>query len=73
ALDRITLRELIGPNGKLITEAPMLGAPRVSMLVPLRPSMQDLYDRMGNIEIRQGVGAYNPPGYDQKQYQQYQQ
>ncbi|GKA38242.1 hypothetical protein Tco_0730793 [Tanacetum coccineum] len=102
ALDRITLRELIGSNGRLITEAPMPGAPRIAMPVPLRPSMQDLYDRMGNIEIRQGVverkayrqsyqydmyagvfehmarvydippqGAYNPPGYDQEQYQQY--
>ncbi|GJW49327.1 hypothetical protein Tco_0090678 [Tanacetum coccineum] len=52
ALDRITLRELIRPNGKLITEATMPGAPRVAMLVPPRPSMQDLYDRMGNMEIR---------------------
>nr|GEV34709.1 hypothetical protein [Tanacetum cinerariifolium] len=55
ALDRITVRKLIGPNRKLITEAPMSGAPRVAMFVPSRPSMQDLYDRMGNIEIRQGV------------------
>ncbi|GJX60470.1 hypothetical protein Tco_0291860 [Tanacetum coccineum] len=52
ALDRITLRELIGPNGKLITKAPMPGATRVAMPVPLHPSMHDLYDRMGNIEIR---------------------
>ncbi|GJY00326.1 hypothetical protein Tco_0357344 [Tanacetum coccineum] len=80
----------------------MPGAPRVAMNIPSRPSIQDLYDRMGNMEIRQGVvkrmaytqsyqwdryagvfehmagvydipllGAYNPPGYDQEQYQQY--
>nr|GEW55793.1 hypothetical protein [Tanacetum cinerariifolium] len=55
ALDKITLRELIGPNGKLITEAPMLGAPTVAMPIPPHPSMQDLYDRMGNMEIRHGV------------------
>nr|GEU99630.1 hypothetical protein [Tanacetum cinerariifolium] len=55
ALDRITLRELIGPYGKLIIVDPMHGAPRVVMLVLLRPSMHDLYNRMGNIEIRQGV------------------
>ncbi|GKC62388.1 hypothetical protein Tco_1094986, partial [Tanacetum coccineum] len=67
-----------------------------------RASMQDLYERMGCMEIRQqaierisykqsyhwdryhGVfehiagmydiplgGAYNPPGYDQQQYDQY--
>nr|GFA86034.1 hypothetical protein [Tanacetum cinerariifolium] len=31
--DRITIRDLIGPNGRLITKAPMLGAPRVAMHV----------------------------------------
>ncbi|GJU34575.1 hypothetical protein Tco_1182929 [Tanacetum coccineum] len=55
ALDRITLREQIGPNGKLFTEASMPGAPRVAMPVPPRPSMQDLYDKMANMDIRQGV------------------
>ncbi|GJX60469.1 hypothetical protein Tco_0291859 [Tanacetum coccineum] len=55
ALDMFTLRELIGLKGRLITEAPMPGAPRIAMPVPLRPFMQDLYDRMGNMEIRQGV------------------
>nr|GEW06626.1 hypothetical protein [Tanacetum cinerariifolium] len=39
ALDRITFRDLIGPNGRLITKAPMLGAPRVAMHVSPRPSM----------------------------------
>nr|GEW91575.1 hypothetical protein [Tanacetum cinerariifolium] len=55
ALDRITLRELIGPNRKLITKASMLGTPRVAMPVPIHPSMQDLYEMMGNIEIHQCV------------------
>nr|GEV18485.1 retrovirus-related Pol polyprotein from transposon TNT 1-94 [Tanacetum cinerariifolium] len=54
-LDMITITKLIGPIGKLITEAPMPGAPRVAIPVPLRLSMQDLYDMMGNMEIRQGV------------------
>ncbi|GKE59687.1 hypothetical protein Tco_1498872 [Tanacetum coccineum] len=52
ALDMTTLRELIGPNGKLIAEDPALGVPRVSMPRGPRHSMQDLYDRMGNMEIR---------------------
>ncbi|GJZ08240.1 hypothetical protein Tco_0542523 [Tanacetum coccineum] len=54
-LDTTTLRELIGPNGKLITEDPAPGAPRVTMPRGPRPSMRDLYDRMGNMEIRQGT------------------
>ncbi|GJS04731.1 hypothetical protein Tco_0321239 [Tanacetum coccineum] len=36
----------------LITEAPMPGAPRVAIPVHSRPSMQDLYDSMGDMEIR---------------------
>ncbi|GJV16822.1 hypothetical protein Tco_1362145 [Tanacetum coccineum] len=31
------------------------GAPRVAMPVPPHPSMQDLYDGLGNMEIRQGL------------------
>ncbi|GJS22360.1 hypothetical protein Tco_0450992 [Tanacetum coccineum] len=51
----------------------MPGVPRVG--VPRSPtaSMQDLYDRMGRIEIHQEAierGAYNPPGYAQPQYDQ---
>ncbi|GKE06033.1 hypothetical protein Tco_1398051 [Tanacetum coccineum] len=39
-----------------------------------RPTMQILYDMMGNMEIRQGVlekdGAYAPPGYDEGKQQE---
>ncbi|GJX06862.1 hypothetical protein Tco_0194794 [Tanacetum coccineum] len=55
ALNATTLRELIDSNGRLIDDDLALGLPRVAMPKPLRPSMQDLYDRMGNMEIRQGV------------------
>ncbi|GKA55618.1 zf-CCHC domain-containing protein [Tanacetum coccineum] len=36
----------------------------------LSASMQDIYDRMGSIQIRP-EGAYNPPSYAQPQYDQY--
>nr|GEX85208.1 hypothetical protein [Tanacetum cinerariifolium] len=52
-LDTITLRDLIDSNGKLIPEDPQLGVPRVGIPRPSRESMQDLYDRMGRMEIRQ--------------------
>ncbi|GJV23083.1 hypothetical protein Tco_1375778, partial [Tanacetum coccineum] len=52
ALDAITLRELIGHDGRLIVEDPAPGVPRVAIPRGPRPSMQDLYDRMGNMEIR---------------------
>nr|GFC07938.1 hypothetical protein [Tanacetum cinerariifolium] len=58
ALDTITLRELIGPDGRLITEDPALEVPRVAIPKGPRLSMQDLYDRMGE---------YAPPGYDEEQ------
>ncbi|GJZ71974.1 hypothetical protein Tco_0635825 [Tanacetum coccineum] len=61
-LDTTTLRDLIDSEGRLILEDPQLGVPRVGVPRPLRASMQDLYDRMG---------AYNPPGYAQPQYDQY--
>ncbi|GKB37704.1 hypothetical protein Tco_0882646 [Tanacetum coccineum] len=54
ALDTTTLRELISPNGKLITEDPTPRVPRVAMPKGQRPSMHDLYDRIGRMEIRQG-------------------
>ncbi|GJY43847.1 hypothetical protein Tco_0432060 [Tanacetum coccineum] len=47
--------ELISPDGRLIAEDPVLGVPRVAMPKGLHPSMQDLYDKMGNIDIRQGT------------------
>nr|GEU49100.1 hypothetical protein [Tanacetum cinerariifolium] len=51
-LDTITLRGLIDSDGKLILEDPQPGVPRVGIPRPPRASMQDLYDRMGRIEIR---------------------
>ncbi|GJV57504.1 hypothetical protein Tco_1458509 [Tanacetum coccineum] len=55
ALDATTLRELIGPDGRLIVEDPTPGVPRVATPRGPCPSMQDLYDRIGNMEIRQGT------------------
>ncbi|GJT99360.1 hypothetical protein Tco_1109699 [Tanacetum coccineum] len=52
-LDTITLRDLIDSDGKLIPEDPQPGVPRVGIPRPPRASMQDLYDRMGHMEIRQ--------------------
>ncbi|GJU15422.1 hypothetical protein Tco_1143388 [Tanacetum coccineum] len=63
-LDTTTLKDLIDSDGKLIPEDPQLGVPRVAIPRPSRASMQDLYDRMGRMEICQ-EGAYNPPGYAQ--------
>ncbi|GKA80930.1 hypothetical protein Tco_0787622 [Tanacetum coccineum] len=79
-----------------------LSAQIVAIPRPQRASMQDLYKRMGSMEIHKGAieripyrqsyhwdryvgvfkhiagvysvplqGAYNPPGYDQQQYDQY--
>ncbi|GJR32180.1 hypothetical protein Tco_1108412 [Tanacetum coccineum] len=70
ALDTTTLRDLIESEGRLIPEAPEPGVLRVAIPRSLRASMHDLYERMGSMEIRQG-GAYNPPEYDQQQYDQY--
>nr|GEW28240.1 reverse transcriptase domain-containing protein [Tanacetum cinerariifolium] len=52
-LDTTTLRELIDSNSRLIPEDPQPGVPRVGISRPSRASMQDLYDRMGRMEIRQ--------------------
>nr|GEV17557.1 hypothetical protein [Tanacetum cinerariifolium] len=52
-LDTATLRDLIDSNGKLIPKDPQPGVPRVGIPRPPRASMQDLYDRMGRMEIRQ--------------------
>nr|GEV75599.1 hypothetical protein [Tanacetum cinerariifolium] len=52
-LDMITFIDLIDSNGKLIPEDPQPGVPRVGIPKPPTASMQDLYDRMGRIEIRQ--------------------
>nr|GEY82611.1 hypothetical protein [Tanacetum cinerariifolium] len=55
SLDTTTLRELIGPNERLISEDPSPGIPRFAMPRPLRLTLQDLSDRMGRMEIQQGV------------------
>nr|GEV14509.1 RNA-directed DNA polymerase, eukaryota, reverse transcriptase zinc-binding domain protein [Tanacetum cinerariifolium] len=52
-LDTTTLRDLIDSKGKLILEDPQPGVPRDGIPRPLRVSMQDLYDRMGRMDIRQ--------------------
>ncbi|GKC05282.1 hypothetical protein Tco_0996892, partial [Tanacetum coccineum] len=52
-MDRITLRDLIDSEGKLILEDPQPGVPRVGIPKHPRASMQDLYDMMGRMEIRQ--------------------
>ncbi|GJW34035.1 hypothetical protein Tco_0054067 [Tanacetum coccineum] len=54
-LDTTTLRDLIDYDGKLIPEDPQPSVPRVGIPRPPRASMQDLYDRMGHMEIRQDV------------------
>ncbi|GJT18383.1 hypothetical protein Tco_0877089 [Tanacetum coccineum] len=52
-LDTTTLRDLIDFAGKLILEDSQPGVPRVGIPRPPRASMQDLYDRIGRMEIRQ--------------------
>ncbi|GJV14883.1 hypothetical protein Tco_1360206 [Tanacetum coccineum] len=44
---------LIDSEGRLIPKDPQPGVPRVGIPRPPRASMQDLYDRMGRMEIRQ--------------------
>ncbi|GJY59202.1 hypothetical protein Tco_0459094 [Tanacetum coccineum] len=59
----------------LIPEALEPGVPRVAIPRPLRASMQDLYagvfENMARVYSVPLQGAYNPPGYDQQQYDQY--
>nr|GEW92968.1 hypothetical protein [Tanacetum cinerariifolium] len=52
-LDSDTLRDLIDSEGKLIPEDPQPSVPRVGILRPPKASMQDLYVRMGRMEIHQ--------------------
>nr|GFA40636.1 hypothetical protein [Tanacetum cinerariifolium] len=53
-LDTNTLKELIESEGRLMLEAPKPGVPRVAIPRPSRASMQDLYERMGSMEICRG-------------------
>ncbi|GJR22582.1 hypothetical protein Tco_0971109 [Tanacetum coccineum] len=52
-LDTTTFRDLTDSDGKLIPKDLQPGVPRVGIPRPPRASMQDLYDRMGRMEIRQ--------------------
>ncbi|GJS08619.1 hypothetical protein Tco_0365415, partial [Tanacetum coccineum] len=52
-LDTITLRDLIDSEGKLILEDPQPGVARVGIPRPPRASMQDFYNRIFRMEIRQ--------------------
>nr|GEV44264.1 hypothetical protein [Tanacetum cinerariifolium] len=52
-LDTTTLRDLIDSYGNLILEVPQPGVPIVGIPRSPRVSIQDLYDRMGMIKIRQ--------------------
>ncbi|GJV69650.1 hypothetical protein Tco_1485159 [Tanacetum coccineum] len=51
ALDGTTLRELISLDERLIAEDPSPEVPRVAMPKGPRPSMQDLYDRIGMLDF----------------------
>ncbi|GJY74899.1 retrovirus-related pol polyprotein from transposon TNT 1-94 [Tanacetum coccineum] len=51
-LDTTILRELIDSEGRIIPEDPQPSVPRVGIPRPLKESMQDLYEMMGNMEIR---------------------
>ncbi|GJR65358.1 hypothetical protein Tco_0011423 [Tanacetum coccineum] len=55
ALDTTTLRELIDSEGRLIPKVLEPGVPRVAIPRPPRASTQDLYERMGSMEIPQGA------------------
>ncbi|GKC69462.1 hypothetical protein Tco_1115345 [Tanacetum coccineum] len=52
-LDMTPLKDLIDSEGRLIPEDPQPGVPRVGIPRPPRAYMQDFYDRMGRMEIRQ--------------------
>ncbi|GJR70041.1 hypothetical protein Tco_0016106 [Tanacetum coccineum] len=62
ALDATTLKELIDSNGRLIAKDPTSGVPRVAMPRGPRPFMQDLYDRMSSMDIRQETIERMPAG-----------
>ncbi|GKC58714.1 hypothetical protein Tco_1086312 [Tanacetum coccineum] len=52
AFQWLSTSHLIDSKGRLIPEDPQPGVPRVGIPRPPRASMQDLYDRMGRMEIR---------------------
>ncbi|GKC66765.1 hypothetical protein Tco_1099363 [Tanacetum coccineum] len=55
SMDFTTLKELICLDGRLIADDPSPGVLRFAIPRPPRPTLQDLFDGMGRMEIRQGV------------------
>nr|GEV96748.1 hypothetical protein [Tanacetum cinerariifolium] len=55
ALNTTTLRDLIDSEGWLIPEVLEPGVPRAAIPRPPKASMQDLYERMGSMEIHHGA------------------
>nr|GFA83333.1 hypothetical protein [Tanacetum cinerariifolium] len=51
-VDATTLRELIGPDGRLIAENPAPGVSRFAIPRPLRSTLQDLSDKIGHMKIQ---------------------
>ena len=52
-LNETTLRELIGKDGKLIDEDPQPGVARLVPPRPHRPTIMEIYQKLGEIERRQ--------------------
>ncbi|GJT29766.1 hypothetical protein Tco_0910041 [Tanacetum coccineum] len=65
ALDITTLRELINSEGRLIPEAPEPGQ------FYHWDMFAEVFEHMARVYSVPLQGAYNPPGYDQQQYDQY--
>ncbi|GKD59940.1 hypothetical protein Tco_1297449 [Tanacetum coccineum] len=55
ALDVFTLKELFGPNGRLIDEDPTPGTLRVAMPKGPCPTITELHDKINHIETHQGM------------------
>ena len=52
-LNETTLRELISEDGKLITEGPAPGVDRLVQPKPPRPTVMEIYHKLGEVERRQ--------------------
>nr|GEZ43621.1 hypothetical protein [Tanacetum cinerariifolium] len=55
SMDATTLKEVIDPDGRLIAKDPAHGVQRIAIPRPPHLTLQDLSDRMGRMEIQQGV------------------
>ncbi|GJY01607.1 hypothetical protein Tco_0359759 [Tanacetum coccineum] len=69
ALDTTTLRELIDSKGRLIPEAPELVYQEL-LFLDLR-EYAGVFEHMARVYSVPLKEAYNPPRYDQQQYDQY--